>query len=119
MNSRNIHTEVSQTEFVDQAQLLEADSGKKFKWQDLKNNKNLRPFYVLIGLFFFVVFIFVLRLLMQAPPEQPKEFERAEELVELSPLNKRVYDLREELKEHNPTRQRLPFPQVDLEFNIY
>lgn len=119
MNSRNIHTEVSQTEFVDQVQLLEADSAKSFSWRDLKNNKNLRPFYVLIAVFFFVVFIFVLRLLMQTPPAQPKEFERTEELVELSPLNKRVYDLRENLKEHNPTRQRLPFPQVDLKFNIY
>jgi len=42
----------------------------------------------------------------------------AQEKVELDPLSLRANELRADLKDHDPTKQTLPFPQVDLEFNI-
>lgn len=118
MTSRNENNQADQTHFVDQVHFVENKSGRFFDWRDLKNNKNLLPFYILIGLFFLIVFLIILRLIFRVDPEPEKKFQAEEEIIEIGPLNKRVYDLREELKEHNPTKQRLPFPQVDLEFNI-
>jgi hypothetical protein len=118
MSSRNELNSASQTEFVDQTQLMFSRSRAPIGWQDLKKNKNLLPFYILVGLFIFFVLLFVLRAFMQAPPEQARIIEKNEEIVEVGPLNQRVLNLREALKEHNPTKQRLPFPQVDLRFNI-
>ena len=118
MSSRNESSQINQTEFVDEVQFLDSKPPRSFSWRDLRSNRNLRPFYILISLFILLVFFFILRAIFSVPKVEEPEPERMEVQVELGPLNKRVYDLREELKEHNPTKQRLPFPQVDLEFNI-
>lgn len=119
MNGRNETSQANQTEFVDQVALMDNKPIKFFKVQDFRNNKSLLPFYILIGLFFLFVFLLILRAVFQPKPLPNPVFEQNEVVVESGPLNKRVYELREELKEHNPTKQSLPFPQVDLEFNIY
>ena len=46
---KEIHS-TNQTEFVDQAQFLEKESSSLLNFRDLKKNKNLMPFVVLMFL---------------------------------------------------------------------
>lgn len=115
---RNEASQANQTEFVDQVPLIEAQQRRVLSWSQLRSNKNLRPFYLLIGLFIFLVVLLFLRLLL-SKPEPEVIFEPTPVAPrEVGPLHKRVYELREELRANDPTKQHLPFPQVDLQFNI-
>lgn len=116
--SRNEASQANQTEFIDQVPILERRSSKLLSLRDLRHNKNLLPFYLLVGLFFLVVILLLLRVVLQVRPEEPKPMQAQQAPVELSPLQKRVYDLREELRSNDPTKQSTPFPQVDLKFSI-
>lgn len=118
MSLRNEATQANQTEFVDQAQFLENKHAGLFDFKNLKQNKSLRPFYGLIFVLIFILLIFVLSIVFKKQPEKETVFDQTESNVKLDPLNQRVSDLREDLKDHDPTKQSLPFPQVDLEFNI-
>jgi hypothetical protein len=115
---RNETTQANQTEFVDQVQFLDAKPKQHLSFKDLQKNKSLRPFYVLIIVLFLILFFTFLSIFLKKAPDPDPVFNQKEENVELGPLNQRVYELRETLKEHNPTKQSLPFPRVDLEFNI-
>jgi|GEM_PF-5971638 len=115
---RNEASQANQTEFVDQVQFLDNKSKKRLSFKDLQKNKSLRPFYALVVVLFLIVFFTFLSIFLKKSPDPDPVFEQKEENVELGPLNERVYELRETLKENNPTKQSLPFPRVDLEFNI-
>lgn len=108
----------NQTEFVDQAQFLEKDSSGLLNFRNLKKNKNLTPFVVLMVLIIFFAVLIVLRVLLKKDNVETEQTKEVKEEIESDPLNLRVNELRENLKTHNPTKQSLPFPQVDLEFNI-
>lgn len=115
---RNETSQANQTEFVDQVQFMDGKAKKHLSFKDLQKNKSLRPFYALIiALFLILIFTFLSIFLKKAPDPEPV-FDQQKESVELGPLNRRVEELRETLKENNPTKQSLPFPRVDLEFNI-
>jgi len=114
MSLRNEISQANQTEFVDQALFLENKSSRLFNFKNLKGNKSLRPFFLL----FLALVIFILFIISRKNPDLPAVFDPAEKNVKLDPLNQRVSDLKEDLKNHDPTKQSLPFPQVDLEFNI-
>ncbi len=118
MPSRNETSQANQTEFVDQARFLENKSTKFFTIRDFKNNKSLRPFYALIIVLFSILLLTVLAVFFKKNPQEAPVIKQTEKDVRLDPLNQRVYELKEDLKEHNPTKQTLPFPRVDLEFNI-
>lgn len=118
MFERKESHQTNQTEFVDQAQFLEKQRLGLFDLKNLKKNKNLLPFIILI---LFIVLLLVLFILKAVFRENNIETERIDEIkkeVQFDPLNLRVNELKETLKAHNPTKQSLPFPQVDLEFNI-
>jgi len=108
----------NQTEFVDQAQFLEKKSFGLFNLQNIKKNKNLLPFFILAFCIFFLFLIIILKVVFK---EENVELEQNKEITEETqsdPLLVRVEELKEDLKTHNPTKQSLPFPEVDLEFNI-
>lgn len=118
MLERNETSQANQTEFVDQVPLLDHQSSKLFSWQEIKKNRSLRPFYLLIFAFVFVTAISILSLLLRKAPEPVAEQKIVREDVKLDPLSQRASQLREDLKAHDPTKQSMPFPQVDLGFNI-
>lgn len=118
MSSRNETTQANQTEFLEEAQFLENKSGSFFNLKELKTNKNLRPFYILVILFFLLASVFLLAIVFKKKPAAETTEVEVKENVKLAPLNQRAYDLKEDLKDHDPTKQSYPFPQVDLEFNI-
>lgn len=118
MSLRNENSQANQTEFIEQAPFLENRSHSFFSFSDLKKNKSLRPFYILFALLFLIFLIFLFSILFKKNPEQEIVVNNVEETVQLDPLNQRVYEMKEDLKDHDPTKQSLPFPQVDLEFNI-
>jgi hypothetical protein len=118
MSRRNENNQINQTEFVEQAQFLEDRSTNLFRLKDLKQNKNLWPFYILVLLFFIIVALFLVQVFSQKQPEDETVNYQIEKDLQLDPLNQRVYELRESLKDHDPTKQSLPFPEVDLKFNI-
>ncbi len=108
----------NQTEFVDQAQFLEKQRTGLLDFRNLKKNKNLLPFSILI--IFVLLFLLVVILKAFLPGDQAEigKTEEVKEEVQVDPMQSRVNELQENLKTHNPTKQSLPFPQVDLEFNI-
>jgi len=108
----------NQTEFVDQAQFLEKESSGLLNFRDLKKNKNLVPFIVLMFLIIFFALLIILRVLFKKDNVEMEPTKEVQKEVQSGPLNLRAEELRENLKMHNPTKQSLPFPQVDLEFNI-
>ncbi len=118
MSLRNENSQANQTEFVDQVQLFENRSPKFFHLKDFKKNKNLIPFYLLVILFFSLVLFFLFAVVLKKKPATDVVINQVEKSPDLGPLNQRAYDLKEDLKAHDPTKQSLPFPQVDLEFNI-
>jgi len=118
MSWRNENNQINQTEFAEQAQFLEDRPTNFFHFKDLKKNKNLRPFYLLALVFFILVALFLVQAFSQKPPEDEVINYRVAEDLQLDPLNQRVYELKENLKMHDPTKQSLPFPEVDLKFNI-
>lgn len=118
MSGRNEISSTNQTEFVDQAVFFENKSSGIFNFKDFRKNKSLRPFYILMFLLFFFLLIFILGMVFRKKPEKTVIPDSGVENVKLDPLNQRVSDLREDLKDHDPTKQSLPFPEVDLEFNI-
>ena len=118
MPSRNELSQASQTEFVEQAQFLEKKSLKLLNLRDLKKNKSLLPFYILIFVLFFAFLLTMLSIFFKKQPQLNKSVEQKEENVKLDPLSQRAYELKQDLKEQDPTKQSLPFPRVDLEFNI-
>ena len=118
MPSRNELSQASQTEFVEQAQFLEKKSLNLLNLRDLKKNKSLLPFYILIFVLFFAFLLTMLSIFFKKQPQLNKSVEQKEENVKLDPLSQRAYELKQDLKEQDPTKQSLPFPRVDLEFNI-
>lgn len=118
MSLRNENSQANQTEFVDQAPFLYNKSSKIFDFKEIKKNKNLRPFYIISFLFVFLVAAFFLIIASRKQQVEDKVINKVEEDATLDPLSQRAYELREDLKDHDPTKQSLPFPQVDLEFNI-
>lgn len=116
---RNEASQANQTEFVDQVPILERRGHQSLNWQTVRKNKNLWPFYVLIGLTLVIGFLLFLKALLSRPAPQSQVVIPKSESPELTPLNQRVNALRQELKENDPTKQSAPFPQVDLQFNIY
>ena len=118
MSSRNENDQINQTEFVEQVPFLEKKPGHLLNLKDLKTNKSLRPFYALITVLFLIVALTLFSIFFKKTPQTEQNVVKKEENQVLDPLTERVYQLREDLKEHNPTKQLLPFPQVDLEFNI-
>lgn len=116
---RNEASQANQTEFVDQVPILETKSQKPLSWQTVRNNKNLWPFYVLIGLALIIGSLLFLKALLSRPVPEATVVIPKSESPALTPLNQRVNALRQELKDNDPTKQSAPFPQVDLQFNIY
>ena len=111
--------DINQTEFVDQAAFLEEEGKMRPSLEDIKKNKNLLPFYILVGVIVLSVLIFLLFSLLRRRINNNDDSQLIEETYEeLDPLTKRVRSLENELEAADPTRQSLPFPQVDLEFNI-
>lgn len=117
MPSRNSGNAIDQTTFVEETEFLENQPKKLLNLKELRKNKGMLPFYLLLGFFFLIVAMMFARIFAPrtAAPEvvKPTPTNKA-----LDPLTARVYELREDLKLHDPTKQSLPFPQVDLEFNI-
>lgn len=118
MFERKETNQINQTEFVEQVQFLEKRSAGLFNLKDLKKNKNLLPFMVLIVFIFIFILLLVLRVVLNKTNTEEEQISETEIETQSDPLNVRVNELKESLKEHNPTKQSLPFPQVDLEFNI-
>ncbi len=118
MSLRNENSQANQTEFVDQAPFLDNKSSRIFSLGEIKKNKNLRPFYILSFSFVLLVAIFFLIITSRKQQVEEQVLNEVEENSALDPLSQRAYELREDLKDHDPTKQSLPFPQVDLEFNI-
>lgn len=118
MSLRNENNQSDQTEFLDQAQFLENSSSKFFHLEDLKKNKSLRPFYILSLLIVCLLAVVLFNIFSKQQIADEVKNTEIEEDLSLDPLNQRVYELREDLKTHDPTKQSLPFPQVDLKFNI-
>ena len=118
MFSRQEINQANQTEFVDQSQFLEKQSSGAFSLKNLKKNKNLLPFYILIGLFFIIFLLMILKVVFKEKTVQTETKEETKNSIQLNPLSLRVNELKENLKSNNPTKENLPFPQVDLEFNI-
>lgn len=119
MLNREESGEINQTEFVDQAAFLDEEKRMRPSIEEIKKNKNLLPFYILIGVIVLLVLIFVLAAVFGRRNLDEKETQTIEEVYEdLDPLTQRVRSLEQDLEKADPTRQSLPFPQVDLEFNI-
>lgn len=118
MFSRRETNQADQTEFVEESGFLENGPKKKFNFQEFKKNKHLLPFYILIGVIAFLVLLLILRLLLSKKAVDETGAPLTQESIEVSPLMQRTEELRQELKEDDPTKQSLPFPQVDLKFNI-
>jgi len=108
-----------QTAFLDQAPLYEGKGKHSFSWREFKENKNLLPFYLLsaaIVLIIFLVLVFIF--LANRPKQEEALVNRAQPSVDQGPLQQRVYELKQTLRDNDPTKQALPFPLVDLQFNI-
>lgn len=114
---KEIH-QTNQTEFAEQAGFLEKKSSGLFNFKDLKKNKNLLPFIILIGFIIFFVLLLILRVVFRKKNIAVEQVSKTKTEIQSDPLIIRTEELRESLKTHNPTKQSLPFPQVDLEFNI-
>lgn len=114
---KEIH-QTNQTEFVEQAGFLDRQSSGLFNFKDLKKNKNLLPFIILIFFIVVLVLLLILRTLLKEQNIETKKVDETKTEIQMDPLSARANELREILKTHNPTKQSLPFPQVDLEFNI-
>jgi cell division protein FtsX len=108
----------NQTEFVDQAQFLEKQSTSLLNLRNLKRNKNLLPFIILVVLILLFLILVTLKALLPSNSTETEKTEEVKQEMQTDPLQLRVNELQESLKAHNPTKQSLPFPQVDLEFNI-
>lgn len=118
MSLRNENSQADQTEFIEQVPFFDHQSSKLFSWQEIKKNKSLRPFYILVLVFVSLTAISILGLMLKRAPEPEVNREIVRENIQSNPLVQRALQLREDLKAHDPTKQSLPFPQVDLEFNI-
>jgi hypothetical protein len=110
-----------QTIFVDQAPLWQKESQKKLDLKaNLTGNKNLRPFYFLIAGGFLIAALYIIGVLIfkrdrtVVVPEPVFE----KEILEAGPLQIRVQQLQEDLKEADPTRQTLAFPNINLEISF-
>ncbi len=110
---------LDQTHFIEQAGFEQRAHGQRFNWRDLRSNKNLLPFYLLAVALVLVVVLFFLRLLLASRGEpEEQQFVREQVQVELGPLQTRVYQLRQTLRDSDPTKLQYPFPSVDLELSI-
>jgi hypothetical protein len=108
-----------QTAFVEHMSLGGSGRGRKFDWRQLRQNKNLLPFYVLLGGFaVFALLLFIWLNVANRPRSEEAALVREQAQVDLSPLQTRVYQLRQELRDSDPTKQQLPFPSVDLVLSI-
>jgi len=110
-----------QTSFVDQAPLWQKTAQNKLDLKNnLRGNRNLRPFYLLLMILFMVFLLYFLLILTRnnTRPEQ-NLIDRSEQIDrKQTPLEKRVNDLKVELELADPNRQSLPFPNVDLELSF-
>jgi len=114
---KEIHP-TNQTEFVEQVQFLEKESSGLLNFRNWKKNKNLLPFVVLMFLIILFAVLIISIVFLRKDDMEMEQTKEVKEEIQSGPLNIRVNELRESLKIHNPTKQSLPFPQVDLEFNI-
>lgn len=110
-----------QTSFVDQAPLWQQTTQNKLDLKNnLRRNRNLRPFYFLLAflLLIFLVFLFILLTKRKVNPDQTSINFPIEAEITVAPLEERVNTLQAELELADPNRQSLPFPNVDLELSF-
>jgi hypothetical protein len=118
MLKRQESNATNQTEFVDQAQFLEKSATNLLNLHDLKKNRNLLPFIILGGFILLFLLLLILSVFAKKNVQEVEEVKKTQVETETDPLKLRVTELKEDLQNHNPTKQTLPFPEVDLEFNI-
>ena len=119
MLKREENSDINQTEFVNQAAFLEEEEHLRPSLEEIKKNRNLVPFYILAGIIVFLLLVFILVSVLRNRGGSEDLIQLPEKTYEeLDPLTQRVKSLEADLEEADPTRQSLPFPQVDLEFNI-
>mgnify|MGYP001236021366 CR=1 FL=1 len=118
-SSRSANSNLDQTAFVTAQPFLSSSPQQLFNFKQLKKNRNILPFYILLGVMLLLLALFVIALSSRrevAP--QAGVTPTPTPMGNISPLQNRVNQLRSDLKAADPTRQLLPFPQVDLEFNL-
>jgi len=111
----------NQTSFIDQAPLWQKTTQKKLNLkQNLRKNKNLKPFYFLLAFIFFLCLIYVFLIFSKntVDERQINPPQLTSEQLELDPLEKRINSLQEDLRLADPTRQSFPFPNVDLHLSF-
>lgn len=109
---------LNQTHFREEIPLIEKRKEKMLSLSSFKN-KNLAPFYILAGLLFLFLSILLFSLakrISSSPEEKVNEAFVVDDKVD--PLAQRVLELKASLKDADPTRQTLPFPQIDLKFSM-
>lgn len=110
---------LSQTEFASQAPLFENRSAKLFDFKNLRNNKFARPFYVIAAVLFLILALSILLQLTQRQTiMENASTQVVSPTINVDPLTERVQTLKTELKAADPTRQSLPFPQIDMTFSM-
>lgn len=120
MAKKNIFNN-DQTIFVDQAPLWQKASQNKIDLKsNLTKNKNLKPFYFLMsGIFLlFAFYIIVVYLPKREKKVVEPEPEPVQEVLEANPLKKRVKQLQNDLKDADPTRQTLAFPNINFRISF-
>jgi len=123
MSRRSPSNIPNQTDFVDQAVLLKEEGQQQTtpleEFNKVKKSKKMWPFYALAAVIVFLAIVASMLILSRHGSEgDAAQEEEVVEVESLDPLTQRVNTLKLELEEADPTRQSLPFPQVDLEFNI-
>ncbi|NLG06415.1 MAG: hypothetical protein GX559_01810 [Candidatus Pacebacteria bacterium] len=121
MAKDNLFINSDQTVFVDQAPLWRKTSQNKIDLKsNLTKNKNLKPFYFLMaGTFLLLAFyIIIFYLPKREKPVVVDDPEVVEEILEADPLEQRVDQLQKDLKNADPTRQTLAFPNINFKIRF-
>lgn len=117
--SRLEDVDLNQTEFAIDQTFYSNNPNKLFNFKQLKKNRNVLPFYILMGiLLFFFALMIIVALSKKAPQEEEKKIIAPTENINNHPLQIRIDQLQADLKEADPTRQILPFPRINMEFNL-
>jgi cell division protein FtsL len=119
--ARNNIFNQDQTIFVDQAPLWQKTSQEKIDLKkNLTKNKNLKPFYFLMASVFLIFAFYIIVVFLPKREERVVvvEPEIEEELLEAHPLEQRINSLKEDLKDADPTRQSLAFPNINFKISF-
>ena len=117
--SRNTtNVDLGQTEFSSESPMFEPNQRVLFDARNIKGNRNLSIFYILAAVLVFIFLIIFLYAKFYRPPTVESPIVPTPTPVNNDPLMKRVESLDVELKAADPMRQALPFPNVDLKFNL-